>query len=77
MEQKSIHGMRLSRLRIDAFRALENWVKLQMNINVLVGRLACHDYSYDPSELKENTMQMVIDWLSVLGSEKASFLPVR
>ncbi|NLM52579.1 MAG: tryptophan--tRNA ligase [Firmicutes bacterium] len=78
MEQKTIFsGMRpTGRLQLgNLLGALENWVKLQDEYRCFFSVADWHAMttSYDdPSELKENTLQMVIDWLSAgLDPEKS------
>mgnify|MGYP000927489109 FL=1 len=78
MEQKRVFsGMRpTGRLQLgNLLGALENWVKLQDEYKCIFSVADWHAMttSYDdPSELKEHTMQMVIDWLSAgLDPEKS------
>lgn len=78
MEQKKIilSGMRpTGRLQLgNLLGALDNWVKLQDQYRCFFSVVDWHALTTgyeDPSEIRENTYQMVIDWLSAgLDPEK-------
>ena len=78
MTKKTIFsGMRpTGRLQLgNLLGALDNWVKLQDDYRCLFGVVDWHALTTayeDPSQLQENTYQMVIDWLSAgLDPEKS------
>ncbi|GAB7140604.1 tryptophan--tRNA ligase [Deferribacterales bacterium RsTz2092] len=60
------------------FGALQNWVKMQDDMDCVFGVADWHalttNYA-DPEDIKENTRQLIIDWLSIgLDSNKAVFM---